>query len=267
MDFLKKHYEMIAVAVALVALTASAIMLSLKVDALNSELGQTPRGSLRSEAVPHINASSYSNAIVALEHPPLWTNAPTDPFMRVGSTQVSTAGGTEATTNGLQIVLMSITRKPFKLLFKAYSYDSDKQEGYNFQINFQFRARTFFVRAAGDAIKDRYEDTGYRIVSFQRKFTMVNDPSLGGKREKDVSELTIQHEGEKPVVLVLLQETEEQEPVAKVRCGATGPEREYRRGQRIECGGKTYKVVDIDPVQMVIVDTQTEEQHVIKPQQ
>jgi len=267
MDFLKKHYEIVALAVALVALTASAILLSLKVNALNSELEQAPHGSLRTELVPHVDTRSYSNAIAALDHPPLWTNAPTDPFVKIGSNPLPNTGGVEGSTNGLQVILMSIARKPFKLLFKAYSYDADKNDGYNFQINFQFRARTFFVRAAGDPIKDRYEDTGYRIVSFERKFTTVNDPSLGGKREKDVSELTIQHEGEKPLVLVLLQETEEQEPVAKVRCGPAGVDHEYRRGQRIDCAGRTYKVVDIDPTQMVIVDTQTEEQQVIKPQQ
>jgi len=267
MDFLKRQYEIVALTVALVALIASAILLSFKVNALNSELEQPPHGSRRSEFTPHLNENSYSNAITALQHPPLWTNAPTDPFSRIPFELSSVPGGGATPTNGLQVVLMSITRKPFKLLFKAYSYDADKSEGYNFQINFQFRDRTFFVRAAGDPIKDRYGDTGYRIVSFERKFTTVNDPSLGGKREKDVSELTIQHEGEKPVVLVLLQETEEQEPVANVRCGATAVTRECRRGQRIECGGRTYKVVDIDPTQMVIVDTQTEEQHVIKPQQ
>jgi hypothetical protein len=268
MDFLKKHYEIVAVVAALILLIVSAVMLSIKVNAVNSESELTPRGGLRSELVAHVDTATYSNAIESLKQPPLWTNTPTDLFppatIAPGTgTTISPGGGTP--TNVLTLV--NITRKPFKLLFKAYSYAADKAEGYNYQINFQFRDRTFFIRAVGDPIKDRYEDTGYRIVSFQRKLVMVNDPTLGGQREKDVSELTIQHEGEKPVVLVLRQETEEQEPVAKVRCGPTGVEREYRRGQRIDCAGKTYKVVDIDPKQMVIVDAQTEVQQIIKPQQ
>ena len=268
MDFLKKHYEIVALATALIVLIVSAILLSFKVNALNSELEQAPHGSLRTESVSHLDGSSYSNAIAALQQPPLWTNAPSDLFSPVAFGPLPLPGpGGETSTNGLQVILMGVSRKPFKLLFKAYSYDADKADGYNFQINFQFRARTFFIRASGDPIKDRYEDTGYRIVKFERKFLSVNDPALGGKREKDVSELAVQHAGENPVVLVYLQETEEQEPVAKVRCGATGVDREYRRGQRIECAGRTYKVVDIDPKQMVIVDTQTEEQHVVKPQQ
>ena len=106
------------------------------------------------------------------------------------------------------------------------------------------------------------------VDAMQPAFTdkIVDDPSVGGKREKDVSELTVQHAGDNPVMLVYLQETEEQEPVAKVRCGSGGLDKKYRRGQQINCNGRTYKVVDIDPKQMVIVDTLTEEQRVIKPQ-
>ena len=264
MDFLKKHYEKISLATALLALIVSAIWLSLKVNALNSELAatQTTRESKRGASL-HVDMQTYSNAIVMLKEPPLWTNAPTNPF---GPTlDVRAQEVTE--TNAFPVILMSVGREPFKLLFKAYSYDNQKSEGYNFQINFQFRARTFFVRAVGDPIRDRYEDTGYRLVKFERKSATVDDPSVGGKREKDVSEVTVQHAGENPVVLVYLQETEEEEPVAKVRCGPAGVDRKYRRGQQItNCSGHTYKVVDIDLKQMVIVDVQTEEQRVIKPQ-
>jgi hypothetical protein len=263
MDFLKKHYEKVSLATVLIALIASAIWLSLKVNTLSSELTEAPSRTSKNDVVPHLDAQSYSNAILSLKQPPLWTNAPSDLFAEVAA---ELTGSIITPTNSFPVILMSVTRKPFKLLFKAYSYDAQKDEGYNYQINFQFRARTFFVRAVADPIKDRYEDTGYKIAKFERKSVTVNDPSLGGKRDKDVSELTLQREGEKPVLLVLLQETEEQEPVAIVRCGAAGVDREYRRGQRIECAGRTYKVVDINPSQMVIVDTQTEKEHIIKPQ-
>jgi hypothetical protein len=263
MDFLKKHYEKVSLAAELIALIASAIWLSLKVSSLNSELAVAQTGELKHQVTLHLEMQSYSNAILLLKEPPLWTNAPSDLFARVPASQLD--HGPDI-TNVFPVILMSITREPFKLLFKAYSYDTQKTEGYNFQINFQFRARTFFVRTVGDPIRDRYEDTGYRIVKFERKSTTVDDPSVGGKREKDVSELTVQHAGDNPVMLVYLQETEEHEPVAKVRCGSGGLDRKYRRGQQINCNGRTYKVVDIDPKQMVIVDTLTEEQRVIKPQ-
>jgi hypothetical protein len=264
MDFLKKHYEKVSLAAVLIVLIASAILLSLKANTLNSELGEGPDRVSTNDLVPQLDVQSYSNAILSLKQPPLWTNAPSDLFAEVAAVDVTNV---ITSTNGFQVILMSVTRKPFKLLFKAYSYDAQKSDGYNFQVNFQFRSRTFFVRAAGDGVKDHYEDTGYKVAKFEKKSVAINDPSLGGKRDKDVSELTLQHEGERPVVLVILQETEEQEPVAKVRCGAAGVDREYRRGQSIGCNGRTYKVVDINLNQMIIVDIQTQEQQVIKPQQ
>ncbi len=263
MDFLKKHYEKVSLAAVLIVLIISAILLSLRATTLSSELTEPPRPAGRNQTLSNIVVKAYSNAVLSLKQPPLWTNTPSDLFAQVAAQSPIIV---KDITNTFHVILMSVTRKPFKLLFKAYSYDADKTNAYNIQVNFQFRARTFFVRAVGDPVKDRYEDTGYRVVKFERKFVTVNDPSLGGKREKDVSEVTVQHEGENPVVLVFLQETEEQEPVATVRCGAAGTDKEYRRGQRIECGGRIYKVVDIDPNQMVILDIQTEQQQTIKPQ-
>jgi hypothetical protein len=141
--------------------------------------------------------------------------------------------------------------------------------GYDFQINIQFRSRTFFIPAIGDTIKDPYEDTGYRVIKFEKKSVVVDDPILRTKRDKDVSELTVQHEGGNPVVLVLGQESEDQEPVAQVRCAGELQTTEYRRGQSFPCKGVTYKVFDIDInlKQMKIVDTQTQEQHTINSQQ
>lgn len=267
MDFLKKHYEKIVPAVALLALIVSAILLAMKVGALSSELESAPTSAPRVPPVPHAVLETYSNAIQALAQPPLWTNVPVKMFDQIPVGLVIQG----PVSNEFPVVLMKVARMPFKLLFMTYSYDASTNEGYNFQINFQFRIRTFFTRAVRDAIKDRYEDTGYRIVKFEKKSTIVHDRSLGGNREKDVSELTVQHAGDNPVLLVLGRESEEQEPVAQVRCTAAGPTRDYRRGQLIECQRKTYRIVDIvvdsDPKRMVIVNTQTQEQHIIKSQQ
>jgi hypothetical protein len=263
MDFLKKHYEKVALAVVLVALIASAIFLALRISALSSEPPPNPVVGKAARA-PHAVFGAYSNALEALAQPPLWTNE--SGFDRVGQSYMPDV--TNRTTE-FPVVLMGVVRKPFKLLFKIYSYDADAKEGYNYQINFQFRARTFFIRGIGDLIKDRYEDTGYKITKFEKKSATVNDPTLGGQHEKDVSELTVQHEGGKPVVLVLGQESEDEEPVAQVRCGPAGATREYRRGQSFECERKTYRVfdIDIDLKQMIIIDTQTQQQLPIKSQQ
>ncbi len=269
MDSLKKHYEKILLAVALVALIVSAILLALRINALSSDLEQAPNPVARVVPAPHAVLGTYSNAIAQLAEPPLWTNEMRNPFTPVPFgpvINISTSNVPE-----FPVILMSAGRKPFKLLFKIYSYDAATNEGYNFQINFQFRDRTFFIPRVGDPIKDRYEDTGYRIANFEKKSVNVNDPTLGRSRDKDVSELTVQREGGKPKVLVLSQEAVDEEPVALVRCGIEGQNFERRIGQTIECRRKKYTVVDIvvdsDPKRMVIVDTQTQEQHIIKSQQ
>jgi len=61
-------------------------------------------------------------------------------------------------------------------------------------------------------------------VKFEKKSKTVDDPALGGNHETDVSELTVQHPGNKPKVLVLGQAGVEEEPVALVRCDVAGSE-------------------------------------------
>jgi hypothetical protein len=269
MDFLKKHYEKITLAAALILLIVSAILLSMKVSALSTALEEAPRRAPKPELTPHVSLQPYSDAMQELADPPIWN---TNEAARVFSQQAYVAPkaipdpGAGLTNNGLPI-LLAVVHKPFTLLFKTYSYDTDKGEGYNFQLNFQFRSHSFFVRAVGDPIKDRYEDTGYKVVKFEKKTRTIDDPATQTKRDLDVSELTVQHPGNNPKVLVLLQAGVEEEPVAQVRCDVASPTREYRRGQLIQCTGKTYKVVDIDLDQMVINDQQTGEQSIIKSQQ
>jgi hypothetical protein len=268
MDFLKKHYEKITLAAALILLIVSAVLLALKVSALSEALDEPIRRAPKPELAPHISLQIYSNAIQAVAEPPVWsTNEPTRIFNRQADVAVKPIIPDGTLTNTGLPILMAVVHKPFTLLFKTYSYDADKGEGYNFQANFQFRAHSFFIRAVGDLIKDRYEDTGYRVVKFEKKSRTVDDPALGGKHETDVSELTVQHPGNNPKVLILGQAGVEEEPVAQVRCDVASPNREYRRGQLIQCAGKTYKVVDIDLKQMVIVDAQTGDNYTIKSQQ
>jgi len=267
MDFLKKHYEKITLAAALILLIVSAILLALKVSALSTELSDAPRRAPKPELALHIPLQVYSNAIQAVVDPPIWaTNVELKVFNPGGYVPPKTNVFVVGQTNGLPILIASV-HKPFTLLFKAYSYDAGKGEGYNFQANFQFRSHSFFIGAVGDPIRDKFEDTGYKVVKFEKKSKTVEDPATSAKHETDVSELTVQHPGNKPKVLVLGQAGVEEEPVALVRCDVASPNREYRRGQLIQCAGKTYKVVDIDLKQMVIVDSQTGENYTIKSQQ
>src|SRR6266446_2788708 len=80
MDFLKKHYEKIVLAVALVALIASAIFLALNVSALSSQIEEAPNPIPKVASAPRIPLNAYTNAIQLLAQPPLWTNVTRELF-------------------------------------------------------------------------------------------------------------------------------------------------------------------------------------------
>ncbi len=73
MDFLKKHYEKITLAAALILLIVSAVLLALKVSALSTELDEAPRKAPKPQLAPHVPLQIYSNAMQAVTDPPLWS--------------------------------------------------------------------------------------------------------------------------------------------------------------------------------------------------
>jgi hypothetical protein len=258
MDFIKKHYEKMVLALALLALIASAGFLSFKVESLSQENAQVVRRlKPKGTAVPSITNSvaGYSNAIAAIQHPPLWNGDPARLFAEtdyIGPKQTVDPTSPE----GPGPFLTRVTREPFNLLFMAYT-----GEGSSFQLNFLSWARTFYVSDVGMEVADRYYKTGYFIKKFTRKKIMVNS-STGKDHETDVSELTLQREGEDPIVLVLNQIKEGREPVAWVACKGAGA-RPVRRQQSFSCGDMSYKVVDIAPKQMIISNEKTGERQTI----
>jgi hypothetical protein len=255
MDFLKKHFEKVALAAGLLLLIASAVYLSFRLN----EVNQPPAPiNVKGPAAPPMDLTTYAKAIESLNSPPQWKSSGQDMFSPVKAE--APLPPPEIPTNGPPVVLLRVVREPFKLLFKAYI-----GEGRTFQLNFQFRPRTFFVEKVGDYVEDRFENTGYKLIKFGKKIIEVEDPQIGRKTAKDVSELTIQHEGEDPITLVLGREAQQQEPVALVQCGSGAQSFKVRRGQRFSCAGKTYIVVDMTPTQMIIVDEQTKEKHTIGP--
>jgi hypothetical protein len=261
MDFLKKHYDKVALAVGLVLLIATAVFLSYKVSSLSAEITEAPqRPKPKGKKVQPIDLGVYSNAIVAMNQPAQWTEHG-DPF-QVKLPDIRSQTETvplPPPLKGPPIVLLAVRRELFKLKFVSYT-----GKGENFQLNFlPPRERTFFPRKVGDEVADSFGNTGYIITKFEYKTAMVSVPGIEGKREIDASELTLQHGTEDPILLVLNKETEEREPVAVIQCTESAKEMQLRRQQNFDCGGKTYNVVDINQKQMLIIDTQSKEQHTI----
>lgn len=256
MDFLKKQFEKVALAAALLLLIVAAVYLALQAGNLTQ---QEPAPLRKGEVVQPVDVSPYSNALDMLRKPTQWTSG-LDMFRRV-QTQIPDQG--PATKTNLPTVVR-IVREPFKLLFKAYSWNTQTQQPYNIQINLRDFRRTYFVPAVGDYVtdpNDRLANTGYKITKYERKITNV--VTNVGQQDLDISEITLWHENEKPIVLVLGREAEEQEPVATIMCWGDTQARSVRRGDRFGCAGATYIVVDINSSQMIIVDTKSEEKQII----
>jgi len=259
MDFLKKHYEKIVLAGALLVLIASAVLLALRAGALSTEIQEAPhqRGP-KPPPVKPIDLGEYSNAIASLRSPALWTNNPLPMFPSVTKTQLEESASVVMTNaTGPKLGLVKITHRPFKLRFDAYAGN-----GENFQLNFQFRPRTFFVPAVGMEVGDQFETTGYLLTQFEKKTCLETKPGLPDQ-EVDCSVVTLKRANENPILLVLGKPTEEQEPVAMIQCGAEPRPRDVRRGLEFTCEGTTYKVVDIDSSQVIIIEKQTGEKHTI----
>jgi hypothetical protein len=258
MDFIKKHYEKIALALALLILIGSALFLYFKVSSLTEEVQGAPyQPKPKGGDAQPTDLSQYTNAMASLQQPAQWSEHEIDPFRRLGG-----PGGTTESTNPVvpqtePVVLLDVHRELFKLKFVSYS-----GAGENFQLNFSTRARTFFVPKVGLPVEGMNEQTGYVITKFEPKTCTNNVPGIGA-REVDCSELTLQHEREDPIVLVLDKVAEEREPVATLQCTAAGGTLPVRRQQTFDCGGQTYNVVDILPKQVIIADIKSKEKRIL----
>ena len=220
------------------------------------------------KSVTPVELTPYTNAIAALKNPAQWTNP--DAAQLFPSIQVSiiTTGKAVEAVARPQLNLENVTRRAFTLQFKAYIVDDPKlNTGRNFQINFLTWNRSFFVEKPMDAngkdveIADRFGKTGYFIRKFERKIGMVEVPGITSKMEQDLSELTVQHEGEDPIVLVLGRVAAYPKRYARIQyTEGTG---DFCAGDTFESGGKTYKVVDIADKEVVIVELKSGEKQTL----
>jgi hypothetical protein len=253
MAWLKTHYEKVVLALVLVLLIVSAAALSLKVGQLNQETRDLPRAPKpKLKPTQPANLGTYTAVIQMLQDPPLWTNVDrglTSPNVVSGPGGVD---GTSVIPTNDQPVLVSVSYTPFYLLFKEYS--SSSGQGRNFQLNFRTWSKSFIVREVGDEVADRFVQTGYFIKKFEQKKTTTTGGVSG---DQDLSELTLQHEGEDPIVLVYNKEASSKEPIAHLGCKGSTQLQDVRRTQTFHCGDFTYNVVDINPRQMVIKETKS----------
>jgi hypothetical protein len=260
MDWLKKYYEKTLLAGALLLLLLVATGLVFKIKSIETNLHLPEPGN---KPLAAVDLSAYTNAVAALKAPPQWANRNAAAlFPPVPITSAITKTGTPEVVQRPQIALDSIVRRAFSLQFKAYVWDEKAREGRNFQINFITENRSFFIEKTGREIADRHGKTGYHITTFERKTPLVDVPGVG-KMERDLSELTVKHEGEDPIVLVLGKIATYPKRYARIQC----PEQlfELGVGDAFKTGENEYKVIDITDKEVIIQDIKSGEKQTLTP--
>lgn len=265
MDFLKRHYEKLILALALMILIGAAAYLVSEVGKLDREIKNTPTFvPSKGKGIPPVHDAHYKRALAALRNPAVWTNTahsmfvPYEPLV----TNLPPTGADSHPPPVKVIYLRQVVSQRFGLLFKAYRWNEETKTASQFQINLRTKNTSFFVPAVGDPIEDRFEKTGYKIVNFERKTKMVAVPGLPNAQEDDISELTVQKDEGKPVTLIL-NKVAEPDPVAHIQCGQDGPISPLKVDDTFTCFGKTHKVVDIVATQVIILDIKTGEKQTL----
>ncbi|MEI8062664.1 MAG: hypothetical protein WCH84_01225 [Verrucomicrobiota bacterium] len=262
MDFIKKHLEKFLLAGALLVLIGVAGLLAWKVERLSVIVNAGLSSPTHKVPLKPTPTSVYSKAIGGFTNPTPWRISVVDPFhtgieiVQPTLVQPQTVAPVRAPTQPFK--LSAITRKPCRYVFKSY----DKQVEKNFAINDSVSKRTFYVEKVGDKIWSKATpvyDTGFVVIKFEKKDTLVENPRTHAQRQQDDSELTIQRGTEPPLVLPLNRIIEEREPEAVLTCMADNQNQPVRKGQSVVCGGRIYNVVDITLRQVLIVDEQTKE--------
>lgn len=262
MDFLKRHYEKLVLAVALLVLIGTAGYLAKKVTQLRQQVQDAPlRLPTKGKPVRPVVMDAYQRELARLKSPVLWTIPagsmfPNNPIPTNGPGPPPPPPPPKPTP-----ALRQVIREAFRLRFDAYTWDAAKKEAHAFQINFPGRRRTYFVENIGQPVPEPGETNRYVLVKFEKKSALVAVAGMD-PIERDVSELTMQRAGDEPILLVLGRITEPN-PEALVQCGTDPQQQRLRTGGVFECNSRNYKVVDIAPTQMVIEDLKNGEKQII----
>jgi len=261
MDFIKKHLEKFLLAGVLLMLIGVAGLLAWKVEKLSEFVKAGLSGPVRKAPLKPTLTDTYSKAIAGFTNPTPWRISLADPFRTAPEIfqqmPEKTSPEKPAPRPAQPFKLSTITRKPFRYVFKSYN-----KPGENFAIGDSISRRTFFVDKVGDKIWSQSApvyDTGFVVTKFDKKDVLVENPHTHVTHLQDESELTIQRGTEPPLVLPLNHIIEEREPEAVLTCTTDNQNQPVRKNQSVLCGGRIYNVVDITLKQVIIVDEQTKE--------
>jgi hypothetical protein len=166
------------------------------------------------------------------------------------------------------VVYAAPVQQKFFLRFLGYIKSGDGT--YTFEINVNDFDYTYFVKL-GQQIASGSRKENYFVDKFEFDQKEEYDPTTNSKRWKEVSRLFI-HRGDDPTPITLTYQQVAQDllPRALLRNDLEKNSRgkgmlRVAKGENFSARGKTYKVVDIKEGAVIISDTSTQQEYVIKP--
>ena len=277
MEFLKKHYEKIALAVVSLLMIGTALILVNKLGVDGSELPGIDKNLL---AATPLDTNELTQISTLLKNPPSWrTNDGPRPFIPEtwnwdgknlfisGEKPIEPSGPVVDPADELEWMVASRTF-PIKFMAVASEIGTNK----TFQINIAGKGSQFIKM--GDApirhvIYGAVEE--FTVLRYEEKKVKWFNPAVGAEQVTDVSVLTLRRKSTgdvKEIPLVVGKQVLESEPVARYTSSATGEQSsELKKGMKFTYKGTVYELVRLDtnPPQLIFKDVQAQKEHRKRP--
>lgn len=286
MEFLKKNYEKIALAVVSLMMIATAVILLGRLGFPRSEreflvewFQEDRAAKLMSGTNILLAASLDTNELTqvagVLKTPPAWrTNDGPRPFIP----NVWLWNGQDLIPPGVTPVTTNVVTDPADDLnwwvasrtfpMKFMSVASEVGTNKVFAINLP-GAGTRFVKIGDPSIKQSIYGTveEFIVLRYEEKKVKKFNPAVGGETVTDMSVLTLQRKSGtvvKEIPLVVGKQVLESEPVARYLSAVTGEQSaDLKQGAKFNYKGKAYELLRIDtnPPLVIFKDVQTQKEY------
>lgn len=272
MEFLKKHYEKIALAIVSLLLMATALTLVSKLGFDGAELPDIEKN--LSPAKP-LDTNELMQISTLLKNPPAWrTNDSSRPFIP----EAWDWDGQNLFPRGEKPREVVVTGDPadeldwwvasraFPVKFMAVTSGSGASAV--FQINIAGTGSKF-VKIGDPPIRQSIYGTmeEFSVLRYEEKKPEWFNPKIGAKQVVDVSELLLQRKSAgvvKDILLVVGKQATESDPVARSQSSTTNEwSGDLKKGSKFAYKGKTYELVrlDINLPQLIFKDVQTQKEY------
>lgn len=276
MEFLKKHYEKIALAIVSMMMISTALIL---VNKLGFDGAEAPAIDKNIAPAKPLDTNELIQIATMLKNPPAWrTNDGSRPFIP----EVWKWNGKELFLSGEEPKEVVVTADPADDLdwlmasrtfpIKFMGVASEVGNNKVFQINIA-GAGSRFVKIGDPPVRQAIYGTmeEFSVLRYEENKKKWFNPKIGSEQEVDLSELVLQRKSGgivKEVRLPVGKQVLESEPVARYQSRVTGEQSpELKQGSKFTYKGKAYELVRLDTYQsqLIFKDSQTQKEHKRRP--